>query len=318
MLKQVKVFETEKISCVLLVPQDGKDYSYVMSRSEIHIQETNSRLEIFIPRDERSRARCLSHALPSRLFQWLITGPLAQIKSGTNGQDYLTVKEILREDPGIISEVLDKDGIASVHIEGVEFSDEEVPVSTKSARGEASGLTNSIGFDLNSESHTANNSSSAIGFQQDEASTTVVHEVVVSASSRFNAPQRINRPYTQVEPLDASTHNLSVSTTLQRETTSADLRYSDLLSQVVSAARNGSFPTKNIFDLSALRISLPFVSDSDANDHDIDDYELSYARGFPPLERDKMVGAAGELYVRIIKPLHICVPLKPLYANQKI
>ncbi|KAM0261041.1 hypothetical protein ACHAQJ_002480 [Trichoderma viride] len=306
MLKEVKVFEAEKISCVLIVPQNGKEYSYEMSRSEIHLQETDSNLEIFVPRDERSRAQCLSHALPSRLFQWLTTGDLAQIKSSANGHNYLIVKEILREDPSVISEVLDKDGIVSVHIEGVETSDDEISVSTQSARGEASGLTNSTESDSISALHSTDDSFSTTDFDQDEASTTVAHQVVVSASSHLNMSHRINRPYTQVEPLRNSTQNPSVSTPLQRETLSADLRYSDLLGQVISAARNGSFPTKSIFDLSALRTSLPFSSNTE---YDHDDHELSYARGFPSLERDKMVGAAGELY--IFELLKACSPSLP-------
>ncbi|RFU80710.1 hypothetical protein TARUN_1479 [Trichoderma arundinaceum] len=317
MLRQVKIFETDKISCVLYISQDGNEYTYEKSVSELHLQEHNTDLEIFIPQDEKRRERCLAHALPTRLFQWIIADATTKTSSGANGQHYLIVKDVLRENLELVSDILDEEGIVNVHIEDVDASDDddsdgEDLASTKSAQHDASESNHAIEVNSQMAASSTNAPSSMAYVNRDEVSTIGVHQDIISASSHFSASRHSNTHLVQLTSLDASTQNIPASTSIQREIVSADLQYADLLSQVISTARRGLFPTKSVFDLDVLRTVLPSISSSNSNQNEADDPELGYTRIFPPLERDKMVGAAGELYV--FELLKACNPSLPNFG----
>ncbi|KAI3334470.1 hypothetical protein F4824DRAFT_468040 [Ustulina deusta] len=67
--------------------------------------------------------------------------------------------------------------------------------------------------------------------------------------------------------------------------------YITLLDQVISIARAACLPTKVTFDMSVMRVKLNEVNAGSINE---DHFKLRTARA---IERDKMIGAAGELYV---------------------
>ena len=70
--------------------------------------------------------------------------------------------------------------------------------------------------------------------------------------------------------------------------------YASLLRNVVRAARRATFPSRGTFDMSALHAALPgFLADNDAA---AETYRL---RSTSQIERDKRIGAAGELFVSL-------------------
>lgn len=301
-LKHVKVFETNDISCVQFVQQGGEEYSHKIRSSELHLEESDSGLEIFIPQARKRQELCFARALPTRLFEWMTTNPSTRGSSATNDRNHSIVKDILKEDSDVYNEILLKEGILEIDIADADHSDEEDSASIDSARGEASAQSDSTEIGSNMATPSTEVSSPRMDFDQDELLPTVVHQDVIAARSRFAVSRGTNRPITQEAPLDISVESIEESTYIQREVVSADLQYPGLLSQVISAARKGLFPTKGIFDLDALRTSLPSFGTSNVNSYEIDNYGFSSARSFPQLERDKMIGAAGELYVRYPKP----------------
>ncbi|KAI1418939.1 hypothetical protein F5Y12DRAFT_780524 [Xylaria sp. FL1777] len=68
--------------------------------------------------------------------------------------------------------------------------------------------------------------------------------------------------------------------------------YLSLLDTVISAARSACLPTKGTFDMSVMRVKLNEVNSAGSINEDY--FKLRTARA---IERDKMIGAAGELYV---------------------
>ncbi|EHK18343.1 uncharacterized protein TRIVIDRAFT_47475 [Trichoderma virens Gv29-8] len=312
MLKKAKVFETDKISCLQIVQQGGKQYSHEISRSEFHLEETDVGLDIFVPQEKKSQALCLARALPARLFEWMTTVPSTKNSSSINDRSHSLVKDILKEDSDIYNQILLAEGIVDIDIEDEDVSDEEDSTTASSARGEASETYGSTEFGSNMATPLTDISSPRMDFDQDEILPTVAHQAIIGANSRFASSRSATRVLIQETPSNASAGNIELSTSIRREAISASIGYTGLLSQVVSAARRASFPTKGIFDLDALRESLPSVAATNSNLYETDGSEFNSALGLPQMERDKMIGAAGELYV--FELLKACNPSLPNFG----
>ncbi|PKK48916.1 hypothetical protein CI102_6559 [Trichoderma harzianum] len=303
LLKQAKVFETDKISCIQLVQQGGQSYSHEISRGKFHLEESGNNLDIFVPLEQKSRALCLARDLPARLFKWMTTNRSVDDPSSINERSYSLIKDILKEDSYAYNHILFEEGIIEITIEGEELSGED-SISISSVTGDASELRGSTEIVSDMSTPSTDISSPRTIFDHDEIRPTVVHQDTTVSISRFASSPSANRLFIQETSSNASAENVEVSTSIQRESLSVDLGYFGLLSHVVSAARRASFPTKGIFDLDTLRESLPSLSSVSG----IQYYE-KFAGTFPQLERDKMIGAAGELYV--FELLKACNPSLP-------
>lgn len=310
-LKNAKFFEADKISCVQIVEQDGKEYLYEISSGYTHIEDSGSNLKIFVPKDKKRQAICFAHALPARLFEWITADPSAQLSNVVNDRGHLIIKDILREDPYIFSETLSKEGIVNIDITDAHTScsDDGDTTSVKSMGREAS--VDSIETDSIMATPPTETPSSMLDFDQEEIAA---GQRVVSTSSSFTVSRNAERPFTRRISLASSTGNIAAPLSTKGEISWANHKYPNLLNQAVSAARNASFPTKSVFDLDALRAVLPSVSSSDTALDETGEPESSFTRDFPPMERDKMIGAAGELYVRFHEH-SICKYMKFLFTN---
>lgn len=308
MLKQAKVFETDKISCVQIVQQGGQSYSHKISRSEFHLEESDSGLDIFVPQEKESQAYCLAYDLPARLFAWITT------KRSVDDRNYSFVADILNQGPRIYNRILLDAGIVDIDIEDEDLADEVDSTLASSARWEASELRDSPSIGSNMATPLTDVSSPRMEFDQADIVPTVVYQDTIDASSHLAQSRSNNRLFTQGASFQAPTGNIETPATIQRALASANHTYSDLLTHVVSAARRALFPTKGIFDLDSLRTSLPSVPSFD-NIYGTENEDFNYARSFPQLERDKMIGAAGELYVRLLM-IHVKMSPNSLYANK--
>ncbi|KAL7954137.1 hypothetical protein V8C34DRAFT_320194 [Trichoderma compactum] len=309
LLKQAKVFETDNISCVQIVQQGGQSYHHEISRSKFHLEEGVSGLDIFVPREKKSRALCLARDLPARLFEWMTTSDSETKHCSGSDRSHSLVKDILKEDSDIYNQILLEEGIVNVNVEDDDASDEEDSVLTRSASEEASELSDSTEIGSNTATPLTDMSSPRMGFDHDEILTTVVHQDTIVASSHVASSQNITRLFVQQTSSHASGEGIEVPASTQRETTSVNLGYSELLSHVVSSARRASIPMKGSFDMDALRESLPSSPTYNSNNCGIDSYRLGSADSLSQLERDRMIGAAGELY--IFELLKACNPSLP-------
>ncbi|KAL7930143.1 hypothetical protein V8C35DRAFT_313668 [Trichoderma chlorosporum] len=310
LLKQVKVFETDKISCVQTVQQGDKLYTHEISRSEFHLEESDSGLDIFVPQEKRSQAVCLSRALPARLFEWMTRDPSAKSFNSINDLSHYLVKDILREDPYTYNQTLIEEGIIDIDIEGEDDLDDEDSAAASSITGEAGELDGSTAVESNMATPLTDISSPRMDFGQDEIlATGVYQDTTITVDSRFASSQSTSGLFVQEPSSDTPARRIEVTTSIRREVASANHAYAGLLSHVVSAARTALFPTNGIFDMDALRGSLPSFSTSSSINFGIGNYKFNYSRDLSQLERDKMIGAAGELYV--FELLKTCNPSLP-------
>ena len=95
----------------------------------------------------------------------------------------------------------------------------------------------------------------------------------------------------------APSNPLSAITSPSEQQSSEDARYRSILDRVVEKARNAVFPSRGAFDMTHMRNALPGGDTNSYQSFDVLDIMGTF-RSTNQLERDKKVGAAGELYVR--------------------
>lgn len=117
MLRNAQIYTTEGITSELHLSQDGKDHGYVKQRSDLHIREYGSQLEIFVPRNKRRQDFCFSSKLSARLFQWLMTEPLTRTPETLDSRGLITVHKIITSRRSLLTQILEEDGIVTGDIE---------------------------------------------------------------------------------------------------------------------------------------------------------------------------------------------------------
>lgn len=99
---------------------------------------------------------------------------------------------------------------------------------------------------------------------------------------------------------------IPLSPELDQPDDEVDHEYLEILRSTVTLARKTVFPSRGTYDTTALARSLAAEEDSDNTDEDSndsdDDFILSSSE---KIERDEKIGAAGELFVSILRP-HPC------------
>lgn len=81
-----------------------------IEHSEVHILESNGLLKVYIPMEEEARDISLQHALPSKLFEWIMTNP--ETKQYTvNAHALGIMKGLLNARVSSVAQILDRDGI---------------------------------------------------------------------------------------------------------------------------------------------------------------------------------------------------------------
>lgn len=271
--------ETEGISAEHIIPQDGQSFSVNVGTSEVHIDDGHGNMKIYVPHDTVSKDVCFLSALPDQLTRWMMRDPVTHIQEPYDQGAAKVVTSILTAVKGAVNVILERHGIIQVDIAEleVENDDERQGTSTpalvrvSSDALQRSTLTPSASlFSRNDEIDTPNTTP---GSWRDRGES-----ITGAASGSFGPifPSGTTR-YNRQDPF------ASVSTT---EVDLASQEYSKLLDHVVQAARRAEFP------MHAVSNSRVHVN-QDPNRFN----EWLMFRSSSQLERDRKVGAAGELFV---------------------
>lgn len=120
-LEQSRLIETSGISSRLEVTQDGVVYSEEVSQSDLHFEQVeNGGLNIYVPQDKAKREMCFHSALPRRLFSWLMRSSQGSGSLGTAGVDiergvFLT-SCVINLKPSMLAELLSKEGVPLIDL----------------------------------------------------------------------------------------------------------------------------------------------------------------------------------------------------------
>lgn len=304
----LNVVETNAIASTLSISQDGKVAEVKESIGDVHIREDGNKLTIYVPVDKKAQEFCFCSHLPAKLAGWLMRGPNTHIPEPIDDALVTSLTTLLNVDRSVVDRVLDHQGIIRIPIsdEGQD-SDEEPQRSEENSDFDLesepdSDMEYARGFTLDATTEETDDSfSDAEVLSQEPSSFTRS----ISASLRNSAPTR--RVFRDRHFPEVGQHDLHHRP--------EEASYLKLLDKVLTAARASTFPSKGMFDMSHLSSSLPAGVNADG----FDGLESSGLGLMPSshtkVERDRKVGAAGELYVSCLFP-RICLCLTNVDDNR--
>lgn len=324
--------ETARISSTLTVSQNNQNFCVEDVTGKVHIEHIPSELKIFVPRGKKDQGICFSSVLPKRFSEWLMQDPTTQTFGEVESEMVNILSTVFAYDRCVLSETCDRHGIFQVEIlnedaeeddgdtDEEEEEDEDYEEDTENDE-DTEDDEEDEGEDDGEDGHVEEeDETSELGQQQGQRtpspdtpgsdSETLV-ESIIRQSHRSSQPppdgqEREDMPSYRQRPIAHSrlsnTPNPSLTLAENRENLasagpSADTQYGVLLERVVAAAQSATFPSQGSFDMSDLRNNLPGqLMDSTFESFDGLDIVTRF-RSTNQLERDKKVGAAGELFV---------------------
>ncbi|KAI0182894.1 hypothetical protein EV127DRAFT_40641 [Xylaria flabelliformis] len=272
-LKNAKIFETDGVSSNLQVFQDGELHQVESSRDTMHIDEHDSRLNVYVPRSKDSQQYIFTNKLPKRLFMWMMTDPITQISESIENDGVNATRDILLTPYTKLSEALEENGIANIDIENTDEGIPELEMPLTSVGIAAEGILN---LHISDEDDSEHEISAA------ESVRVAYHSV--TASNRAGSYQS-ERPISYIDSFYRQPALLPSfeSPTLTRDSTT-DRLYVETLSRIINAGRQDSLPVHGE----------PNTGQSPGSMYNAANLGL---RSASQIERDCKVGAAGELYV---------------------
>lgn len=116
LLRNVTVSQSAGISKSIRLVQSSEVHTVEQSRASFHLEETENRLNLFVPTDKRDRELCFLHQLPKQMLHFLsVTDPMALA---------VLVKIMGCSNLDTLDSVLEVDGI--IEVDGVSREDRSV------------------------------------------------------------------------------------------------------------------------------------------------------------------------------------------------
>lgn len=242
--------------------------------AKLHFSEQASLLSIYLPKDRKARELCYCDLLPRKLVDWLMRDPVTQILEPIEADMVKVMIMICSIHPSAVDLILDREGIAQIDItnDDIEVDDEiHSEASDSSEISSNGGLVQFMSTDTSIPIHN----------MQHQARLTATQ-----TSTPFNPP---SSDYDRPVPISLFNSHSKAD----------DMQYRHLLDQVIQFAWGAVFPSKGAFNMSQLNRTLP-GNEWNGKYEGFDGRQVRNAfRSNGQLERDKKVGAAGELYVCI-------------------
>jgi hypothetical protein len=247
-----------------------------------HVTKDPKGLAVYVPVDVEAQDFCFCSALAPDLADWLMRDPLTNIKEDFDAEIIPTLNSVLVAELCTLDRILDRQGIMKVSIPCI-----EVLMTEKVATAQLPNLGSSNGQPAH-KTASPHRSSSNYSETSEEVPRTPVQRVQVS-SSAMGSPEQ--EPYHS----NGTTRQTPVALpSLSRAIVPDDTGYRILLDRVLRVARVKAFPANDDLDMSTFRTALQKLS----RHNDFDGFVGgSMWNSLNRLERDKRIGAVGELYV---------------------
>ncbi|KAF5532469.1 hypothetical protein FMEXI_12426 [Fusarium mexicanum] len=304
----------EGISSVLRLSQNGRQYEARLSTASEHIDEPAGSLTIYVPRNRREQEICFGSVLPRKFAAWLMRNPHTNIDGNVEVDIINALTSIFASDRAVLDEILDDQGMIQLQFEDpVKHLNEDETGDEKAEDNYASDSTPEPGYEVSdlvpTPTHSSMNSIIPSPVRDSEIGdgTLKTEEEVVEIQSRTSQQVRrgdesASRPLRYHSPDgrpfgSERLENQRPIPSYPASQANEDQRYLTILERVIAAARLANFPSGGAFDLNGLRDALLDSGEQSTylsyNGLDV----LSRFQSTSQLERDKKIGAAGELYV---------------------
>ncbi|KAH6672747.1 hypothetical protein F5X68DRAFT_175032 [Plectosphaerella plurivora] len=285
LLQGASTFETTGIYSVLRISQNGRSFELETASGDMHLDENDSGLVFYVPLDEEKQEICFLDNMPRSVADWLMRDPTTQIPDRVQEDMVTKLMMAMNASTASVDFILTRRGIITVPIANSDISE---------AAEEGSSSGSEEGTRLTMRTPTRTRAASELSSDTDDdndarhtpsSGQSPDHGIVdIIRSSRF-ASERGARPMS---------YRPSVDRSFGPAPSNEDAQYLRLLTKVVEAARQATFPSQGAFDMSNLLSSLPRgIWQGGFDGPEVRDRFRSTSQ----LERDKKIGAVGELYV---------------------
>lgn len=283
LLREVKVLESNGISSVLKISQDGKSVEAVEPLGDLHIAESQASLKIFVPRDKAAQEFCFGGPLPERVADWLMRDPQTQIRESVDRDAVAVLTNVLGCDPSNVHRNLEFWGIVPVKIPNQDAREEDATTDSDAIVDTPTrGQTTPVPWTSDGDSRAPDTPAPSVDTLPAIERTPPIESIIRQTGMVTAAPLPRVRPALSAPPAPP-----------REQISSEDTRYRELLDRVIAAAPGYVLPSEGAFDMEPLLSALP---NNDTAGYDGTD-NVSRFRSSSQLERDKKIGAAGELFV---------------------
>jgi hypothetical protein len=273
-----------------------------LNKSELHFQEDEDGLKIHVPRDEEMQDLCFLDRIPTALLEWIMTEPSTGICKKMNDQAVSVMQKIIQARNKYVAITLTRAGIVSVETPDESINDQPNTTAPTLLRLAEGGDISTVAPRHRDQDRVTSIQDIRNTNQDDNLieALNVEGATYITARASPGSSRTVN-PRMFMQQWRTSDHLSSPSTGLGESYEIVDLEYLIILHNVVTRARRATFPSRGTFNMAAIVRSLNIVS-TDAPG------EYFGLRSSDKIERDKKIGAAGELFVRILMQLSsICV-----------
>ncbi|KAF9887222.1 hypothetical protein FE257_010476 [Aspergillus nanangensis] len=280
LLRMARIEATDGVSSILRISQDGVVADVEELIGKLHINEEPSGLVVYVPKDKKSQELCFCDILPKHLIDWLMRDPATQIPDNIDGDAVNIISMILNIDPSATDLILERQGIIEIDVpnEDPDIDDDRIDDNTPPQRSRSqdrsAGEVPLVLRDIITPSIHENRPLSG-----DPSEQVIFRQTPMAYHSPD--PNR-NRPPLMYSPRDGTSDD--------------NMQYCTLINRVLLAARGATFPSSGVFNMSELNEALSGENFHPFNGFDGIDIRNVF-RSDSQLERDKKIGAAGELYV---------------------
>ncbi|KXX74826.1 Autophagy-related protein 9 [Madurella mycetomatis] len=288
LFRTAKTMEAESISPSLIIHQNGKSIEVEEGIGDVNVSDGASGLEVYVPSDKTAQDICFDSSLPRHLADWLMRGPTTQIGEEADNAAVVALTALLNARLSAVHQILDRRGIIHVDVpDEAGESEYELPsthdqVSDEDAGPSRPDTPGSVATGSSGNRAPASTPSEPPGScSEPESPDSVVEQIT---HRRAHRSHRSPAAAAVLSTPDPQPHQQLVS--------AEDSRYRELLDRVIAAARTATLPSR-VYDMSGIRDALSgaLVPGFDGLD------SINRFRSSNQLERDKKIGAAGELYV---------------------
>lgn len=331
-LRTMEVFEVDGISSVLKIFQNRQTFKVPMATANEHIDDSTGKLVIYVPRERRAQELCFASVLPRKLAAWLMRPLKSLIDVPVESEAIRALTSIFASGTSALDDILNDQGILDLSFEnedegyneedeGVRQEHDEQQVNDQEDESQEQHSDNYLGADGTSSESQATPTHSSVNesasphvdssSSESEGSLTETPVETISRQSHlsYQPPSREVRhsPQPAVSQVPSQSPNRSgyraapnlpsVIAAQAENRSSEDARYRVILDRVVEKARRAAFPSRGSFNMSDMRNALPEGGDTSAHGSFDGLGVMGRFQSTSQLERDKKIGAAGELYV---------------------
>lgn len=268
-MKEATVFETSKITAKLILNQNGIPISVDKESYLLDIPDDESELKINVTNNEVDQEGCFNSKLPRRLAQWILSEPGVPSFDNPPATMVHAIQSVLAVSRRALPTVLDELGIIDIELED---DVEEIPLAPRSPV--IAHVSPPSSGDL-----VATPQSAEDGEFIDLGNDTHLSPNIAPTRPRSASRRRASSKTSTVSAADRRTSSVTPGIDLSASMVNA---YRRLLLRVVENSHHAVIPFYGS------------RTDEPQRTSEGDTYNL---RLYTKIERDKRVGAAGELWV---------------------